>query len=118
MDLLTTDTVYRELLLRDANGDLVDADATPTGTLVANNADVGDSVTVTKISTGRYAISAALSSRTNGQQCRLRVTGQIGGVAFSEHTDTFRVGPSPADIKQINAVTVTGAGTQAQPWGP
>ena len=64
-------------------GQSVDADSTPTGTLVVSGVDNGATVTVTKLSTGRYKATVTLPALTTGDVVDLAVTATVGGVARS-----------------------------------
>ena len=64
-----------------STGALVDADSTPTGTLIVASVNNGATVTVAKISTGVYSWSVTLPSLTAGQVVQIRIAATIGAIA-------------------------------------
>lgn len=86
----------------------------------ANYATYDVAMTELGTSSGRYAVDlpAALSATT---RYSYEVFRQVGG-SPSMSADVLEaqgeLGPRKADTRQINGVTVTGAGTSGDPWGP
>jgi len=62
-------------------GAAVDADSTPTGTVVVNGVDDAASVTVTNKATGIYRASATLPGLSAGDRVQMRIAATVGGVA-------------------------------------
>lgn len=43
---------------------------------------------------------------------------QVKGTSIPTQCILIRTTPAPANIKQVNSVTIDGAGTAGDPWGP
>lgn len=89
-----------------------DADSLPTGTLVVNGADNGATVTVTKLSTGRYKATVTLPELAVGDVVDLSITATVGGVARSAvvYTDvTGVVAAQAGDEMDLTDGAVTAA---------
>ena len=105
----TTDTYRDEFSTVTSAGALSDADSLPTGVLVANGTDTADTVTITDAGTGLYKVSAALSGRSVGDVCYVRISATVGGAAQRKALDPFRIG---AVIAATNAAGATIATTE------
>lgn len=84
MTIAAGETIYHQFTTHDPDNKLalVDADSTPTGTLVKNGTDTAVSVTVTKKATGTYTAQFTIpGTYVAGDEVALRINATIGGVA-------------------------------------
>jgi len=76
------DTIAWQFVTKNASKALVDADSTPTGTLVKNGTDTALSVAITKSTTGTYNAQFTIpDTYVEGDEVALRINATIGGVA-------------------------------------
>lgn len=72
-------------------------------------------------SDGCYEVAVAATAANGfaaGNTYLVFVTLTISAVTPAAMVGTFKLAPVVADIRKVNAITVTGNGTAAVPWGP
>lgn len=105
----TTDTFRFEFQTRNASAQLVDADATPTGTLIVNGTDNAATVTITDSGDGRYKGSVPLSGLSDGDVFYVRIAATVGGVDDEVTTAPARVGVAAVDLTIAERNSLTAA---------
>lgn len=84
MGVLAGEGVTRQWTLRRFDtGQRSDADSLPTGVLVRNGADTGETVTIENVSTGVYKWSITIPADwVKGDEVDLRITATVNSVTF------------------------------------
>lgn len=95
-----------EFVTSSSTGAATDSDSLPAGVLVVNGADNAASVTVTKITTGRYKAAVTLPTLAAGDVVEMAITATIGGIAAAQVVardvaDTVRVSDVDAVLTAI-----------------
>lgn len=93
--------VAGEFQITDADGNLQNADSTPTGTLVVHGVDDAASVTITHKATGVYKWACTLPTLTAGQLVSVRIEATVdtvatGGTVWQDTGDTLLPSEIPA----------------------
>lgn len=83
MPYLSTQTVIRRFPVTDLTGAAVDADSTPVGVVIKNGSAIGTTVTVTRITTGKYSASFVMPTVAAGDTFELEVTAVVGGTTLA-----------------------------------
>lgn len=108
-----------------ATGVATDADAVPayrvyedetTTPLLTGTMALLDSANTAGLYSEQITLSAANGFET-GKQYAIYISATVSSVAGATHR-TFQIGPVKSNIKQVNDIAVTGAGTAGNPWGP
>lgn len=111
MNVKPLQVVTIEFSVQDVNG-AIDADSTPTGTLVRNGADLGTTVTVTRISQGLYtAVVTMPADWSAGDFGALRLYCEIDGYpwyGFVNFTCDTKRTSDLQDLSQANIRTAVG----------
>lgn len=102
MAYLPGETVTIQRTTQTVGGVLTDADATPTGVLVRNGADTGETVTVQKVSTGTYSLAWTIPAGwSTGDTVEVRMAATVGGVSGAAVVWSERLGGVQLDPSQV-----------------
>ncbi len=107
MPVKTGQSLAGQFIIEAATGELTNADALPTGTMIVAGASNAAAITISNMSTGVYSWAATAPALTAGQLVQVRIAAtlgvSIGGVVWWDMADTKIVSdlvdPSVATIQ-------------------